>query len=94
MNPNGANSGPQKGTSLSSHTFENISKRRISYTNSGKHHGGFEDSINIRGKYRHQKNPTVKIKINDKLAKSSTLLPGASEEDYIHLEDYDADLDA
>lgn len=50
--------------------------------------------MNLREKFRRRKNPTVKIQINDKLSKSNTLLPGASEEDYILLEDYDEDLDA
>lgn len=80
-------------------TLDNFPKKRISYTHAGgkdQHgagidevQGGIKSKLNIK-----KKNVTVKIKINDKLTNSNKMLPGANEEDYILLEDYDADLDA
>lgn len=97
-NANGARTSTQKQSNWPSQTFDNFAKKRISYTNAGKdqlggglddHEGGIKSKLNNK-----RKNTTVKIKINDKLTNSNKMLPGANEEDYILLEDYDADLDA
>lgn len=34
------------------------------------------------------------VRINDGLNKSKSLLPGTNEDDFLHMEDYDANLDA
>ena len=39
-------------------------------------------------------NNTANVRINDMLSHSNTMIPGSSDNDYLHLEDYDANLDA
>lgn len=37
---------------------------------------------------------TANVRINDMISNSNTILPGETEGDFLHVEDYDANLDA
>ena len=49
------------------------------------------------GQKRKEKNiqiNTANVRINDMLSHSNTMIPGASENDFLHMEDYDPNLDS
>lgn len=88
---------PMGAAASSSQTFENAGQRRVSVTR-GIHGAGVPNSAKVNRINGANRNLQVStnngVRISDQLSQSNGMHSMGANEDFIHLEDYDANLDA